>query len=147
MKYGGTMPKKPNFANGAKLDPNDPASVQKIIDKYSGGKAPLKAEDFIEVSQKYGVPLDLMLAQAIQESSIGTTGMATRSHNIFNVRNNGNTGRLTDQGSWKQGLENYAKLIRDEYTTDGKTVDVGTLLSTDFKRPKKGGFYAEDLVS
>ena len=144
MKYGGTMPKKPKFANGAKLDPNDPASVQKIIDKYSGGKAPLKAEDFIEVSQKYGVPLDLMLAQAIQESSIGTKGMATRSHNIFNVRNNGNTGRLTDQGSWKQGLENYAKLIRDEYTTDGKTVDVGTLLSTDFKRPKKGGFYAEE---
>jgi len=144
MKYGGTMPKKPKFDNGGKLDPNDPASVQKIIDKYSGGKAPLKAEDFIEVSKKYGVPLDLMLAQAIQESSIGTKGMATRSHNIFNVRNNGNTGRLTDQGSWKQGLENYAKLIRDEYTTDGKTVDVGTLLSTDFKRPKKGGFYAEE---
>ena len=145
MKYGGTMPKKPAYlAEGGNLDPKDPASVQKIIDKYSGGKAPLKAEDFIEVSQKYGVPLDLMLAQAIQESSIGTKGMATRSHNIFNVRNNGNTGRLTDQGSWKQGLENYAKLIRDEYTTDGKTVDVGTLLSTDFKRPKKGGFYAEE---
>ena len=85
-----------------------------------------------------------MLAQAIQESAIGTKGMATRSHNIFNVKNNGNTGRLTDQGSWKQGLENYAKLIRDEYTADGKTVDVGTLLSTDFKRPKKGGFYAEE---
>lgn len=144
MKYGGTMPKKPKFDDGGKLDPNDPKSVQAIIDKYSGGKAPLKAEDFIEVSKKYGVPLDLMLAQAIQESSIGTKGMATRSHNIFNVKNNGNTGRLTDQGSWKQGLENYAKLIRDEYTTDGKTVDVGTLLSTDFKRPKKGGFYAEE---
>ena len=140
MKYGGRM----QMAEGGGIDPNDPKSVQAIIDKYSGGKAPLKAEDFIEVSQKYGVPLDLMLAQAIQESSIGTKGMATRSHNIFNVRNNGNTGRLTDQGSWKQGLENYAKLIRDEYTTDGKTVDVGTLLSTDFKRPKKGGFYAEE---
>lgn len=144
MKYGGTMPKKPAYlAEGGNLDPKDPASVQKIIDKYSGGKAPLKAEDFIEVSQKYGVPLDLMLAQAIHESSIGTRGMATRSHNIFNIGNNGNTGRLTDQGSWKQGLENYAKLIRDEYTTDRKTVDVGTLLSTDFKRPKKGGLYAE----
>lgn len=140
MKYGGRM----QMAEGGGIDPNDPKSVQAIIDKYSGGKAPLKAEDFIEVSKKYGVPLDLMLAQAIQESSIGTKGMATRSHNIFNVKNNGNTGRLTDQGSWKQGLENYAKLIRDEYTTDGKTVDVGTLLSTDFKRPKKGGFYAEE---
>lgn len=140
MKYGGRI----KMDDGGKLDSNDPASVQKIIDKYSGGKAPLKAEDFIEVSKKYGVPLDLMLAQAIQESAIGTKGMATRSHNIFNVKNNGNTGRLTDQGSWKQGLENYAKLIRDEYTADGKTVDVGTLLSTDFKRPKKGGFYAEE---
>lgn len=140
MKYGGRL----KMEDGGGIDPNDPKSVQAIIDKYSGGKAPLKAEDFIEVSQKYGVPLDLMLAQAIQESSIGTKGMATRSHNIFNVKNNGNTGRLTDQGSWKQGLENYAKLIRDEYTTDGKTVDVGTLLSTDFKRPKKGGFYAEE---
>ena len=140
MKYGGRM----QMAEGGGIDPNDPKSVQAIIDKYSGGKAPLKAEDFIEVSKKYGVPLDLMLAQAIQESAIGTKGMATRSHNIFNIKNNGNTGRLTDQGSWKQGLENYAKLIRDEYTTDGKTVDVGTLLSTDFKRPKKGGFYAEE---
>ena len=140
MKYGGRM----QMAEGSRIDPNDPKSVQAIIDKYSGGKAPLKAEDFIEVSKKYGVPLDLMLAQAIQESAIGTKGMATRSHNIFNIKNNGNTGRLTDQGSWKQGLENYAKLIRDEYTTDGKTVDVGTLLSTDFKRPKKGGFYAEE---
>lgn len=143
MKYGGKMPRK-IYENGGKLDPNDPKSVQAIIDKYSGGKAPLKAEDFIEVSQKYGVPLDLMLAQAIQESAIGTKGMATRSHNIFNVRNNGNTGRLTDQGSWKQGLENYAKLIRDEYTSDGRTVDVNTLLSTDFKRPKRGGYYAEE---
>lgn len=145
MKYGGTMPKKPAYMDdGGKLDPNDPASVQKIIDKYSGGKAPLKAEDFIEVSQKYGVPLDLMLAQAIQESSIGTKGLGAKSHNIFNVKNNGNTGKMTDMGDWKTGLENYAKLIRDEYTTDGKTVDVGTLLSTDFKRPKKGGFYAEE---
>lgn len=140
MKYGGRL----KMEDGGGIDPNDPKSVQAIIDKYSGGKAPLKAEDFIEVSKKYGVPLDLMLAQAIQESSIGTKGLGAKSHNIFNVKNNGNTGKMTDMGDWKTGLENYAKLIRDEYTTDGKTVDVGTLLSTDFKRPKKGGFYAEE---
>lgn len=140
MKYGGRL----KMEDGGGINPNDPKSVQVIIDKYSGGKAPLKAEDFIEVSQKYGVPLDLMLAQAIQESAIGTKGLGAKSHNIFNVKNNGNTGKMTDMGDWKTGLENYAKLIRDEYTTDGKTVDVGTLLSTDFKRPKKGGFYAEE---
>lgn len=140
MEYGGRV----EYEEGGKLDPTDPKSIQAIIDKYSGGKAPLKAEDFIEVSQKYGVPLDLMLAQAIQESSIGTKGMATKSYNIFNVKNNGNTGRMTNQGSWKQGLETYAKLLKEEYTTDGKTVDVSNLLSTNFKRPKKGGYYAEE---
>jgi len=143
MSYGGNIPRK-TYENGGRINPEDPKSVQAIIDKYSNGKSPLKAEDFIEVSKKYGVPLDLMLAQAIQESNFGTKGMAARSHNIFNVKNNGNTGRLTDQGSWKQGLENYAKLIRDEYTTDGKTVDVPGLLSSDFKRPKRGGYYAEE---
>jgi flagellum-specific peptidoglycan hydrolase FlgJ len=140
MANGGYIPK---FAGGGKLDPNDPKSVQAIIDKYSGGKSPLKAEDFIEVSKKYNVPLDLMLAQAIQESNIGTKGMATRTHNIFNVGNNGNTGKTTDHGDYKAGLENYAKLIASDYAKDGK-VDVNLLLSTNFQRPKKGGNYAEE---
>lgn len=139
MKYGGRM----KMGDGGELDPKDPDKIQKIIDKYSNGKSPLKAQDFIEVSQKYGVPLDLMLAQAIQESSIGTKGMATKSHNIFNVKNNGNTGRLTDMGDWRSGLENYAKLLKNEYSTNG-AVDTQTLLSSGFKRPKLGGSYAEE---
>lgn len=129
------------MAGGGKLDPNDPASVQKIIDKYSGGKAPLKAEDFIEVSKKYGVPLDLMLAQAIAESNIGTKGRAVKTNNIFNVGNT-DDGSNEYQKDWKAGLERYAKLIKEEYASDPNNITTQGILNNDFVRPKKGGRYA-----
>lgn len=144
MKYGGTMPKKADYVKGVDgltLGPEDPASVQKIIDKYSGGKAPLKAEDFIEVSQKYGVPLDLMLAQAIVESNIGTKGRAVKTNNIFNVGNT-DDGSNEYQKDWKAGLERYAKLIKDEYATDPNNITTQGILNNDFVRPKRGGRYA-----
>jgi YD repeat-containing protein len=142
MAYGGKMPKKPAYlAEGGNLDPKDPASVQKIIDKYSNGKSPLKAEDFIEVSNKYGVPLDLMLAQAIAESNIGTQGRAVRTKNIFNVGNT-DDGKENNQSSWKAGLENYAQLIKNEYATDPNNITTQDILNNDFTQPKKGGRYA-----
>lgn len=137
MKYGGRM----QMAEGGGIDPNDPKSVQAIIDKYSGGKAPLKAEDFIEVSKKYGVPLDLMLAQAIAESNIGTKGRAVKTNNIFNVGNT-DDGSNEYQKDWKAGLERYAKLIKDEYATDPNNITTQGILNNDFVRPKRGGRYA-----
>lgn len=138
MEYGGRL----QFDGGGKLSASSPEEVQKIIDKYSRGKSPLSAKDFIEVSEKYGVPLDMMLAQAIQESHFGTEGRAARTKNIFNVGNTDN-GTENHQNSWRDGLETYAKLMQREYTKDGK-FDVQGLLSSSFTRPKLGGTYATD---
>lgn len=136
------LPKEEKMEKGGEINPKDPSAVQAIIDKYSGGKSPLKAEDFIEVANKYGVPLDLMLAQAIGESNIGTKGRAVRSKNIFNVGNT-DDGSTEYQNDWKAGLERYAKLLKNEYSVDGK-IDTNYLLSSDFTRPKRGGKYAKD---
>lgn len=148
MAYGGqlpTMPAMPKYALGGAFgpeDPNDVKSVQAYIDKASGGKSPLKAEDFIEVSKKYGVPLDLMLAQATQESNFGTKGRAVRTHNIFNVGNT-DDGTANDMGQWKKGLENYAKLLSTEYSKNGK-ISTQDLLNNGFTRTKDHARYATD---
>jgi flagellum-specific peptidoglycan hydrolase FlgJ len=140
MKFGGKIPK---YAEGGSLDPTNPQQIQKIIDKYSNGKAPLKAEDFIEVANKYNVPLDLMLAQAIQESNIGTKGRAVRTKNIFNIGNT-DDGTANYKGSWKSGLESYAKTISNEYIGKGNTASTQDLLSRGMTRVKDGKRYASD---
>lgn len=141
-KYGGKMPARPKYPLGGSVSGDDPKEVQKIIDKYSGGKSPLKAEDFIEVANKYDVPLELMLAQAIQESNIGTKGRAVRTRNIFNVGNT-DSGAENDMGNFKSGLEAYARLIKSQYSVDGK-IDIQGLINSNFKRPKLGDHYASD---
>lgn len=133
-------------AFGGELNPEDPASVQKVIDKYSHGKSPLRAEDFIEVSKKYGVPLDLMLAQGINESNLGTNGrVALKTKNIFNVGNT-DDGATETQNDWKGGLERYAQVIKNQYAMDPNNVSTQDILNNDFVRPKLGGRYADPII-
>ena len=114
--------------------------IQKIINRYSGGKSPFTAQDYIEVSKSTGVPIDLLLAQGIQESNLGTQGRAVRTKNVGNV---GNTDDGTDSynNSWKDGLYRQANLLKKEYKVSGIS-DVQRLVSNDFIRPVKGGRYA-----
>ena len=114
--------------------------IQKIINRYSGGKSPFTAQDYIEVSKSTGVPIDLLLAQGIQESNLGTQGRAVRTKNVGNV---GNTDDGTDSynNSWKDGLYRQANLLKKEYEVSGIS-DVQRLVSNDFIRPVKGGRYA-----
>ena len=114
--------------------------IQKIINRYSGGKSPFTAQDYIEVSKSTGVPIDLLLARGIQESNLGTQGRAVRTKNVGNV---GNTDDGTDSynNSWKDGLYRQANLLKKEYEVSGIS-DVQRLVSNDFIRPVKGGRYA-----
>lgn len=105
--------------------------VQAIIDKFSGGKSPLKAQDFIKVAIEEKVPLDLMLAQAAAESGFGTKGRAVRTKNVFNIGNYTQGDQLskddplmdrysTYMPTWMDGLKAYARNMRSNYLTRGK---------------------------
>lgn len=117
-------------------------AIQSVIDEYTDGKAPVTADDFISVSQQYGVPVDLMLAQAIQESHIGTRGKRPIStKNIFNV-GNVDSGANEAQKNWRAGMERYASTMKDLYTNPQGVVDTDDLISRDFQG--KIGRYATD---
>ena len=121
---------------------NNEAKVQAIINKFSTN-SPFSAKDFIEVSKNTGVPIELLLAQGIQESNLGTKGMAVRTKNIGNVGNNGNTGKTTYHNNWIDGLYKQANLLKTDYIANSYE-DIDRLLNTNFLRPKKGGRYAEE---
>lgn len=121
---------------------NNEAKVQAIINKFSNN-SPFSAKDFIEVAKNTGVPIELLLAQGIQESNLGTKGMAVRTKNIGNVGNNGNTGKTTHHDNWIDGLYKQANLLKTDYIANSYE-DIDRLLNTNFLRPKKGGRYAEE---
>lgn len=119
-----------------------PDKIQSIINKYGKGKSPFTAKDYIEVSRNTGVPVDLLLAQGIQESNLGTQGRAVRTRNVGNVGNTDN-GAENNQKSWLEGLYGQANLLKKEYKVSSAS-DVQRLISNDFLRPVKGGKYATD---
>lgn len=126
----------PKYNNGGWTEDR----IQKVIDKYGRGKSPMEAWMYVEVSKQTGVPIDLLLAQGIQESSLGTAGMAVRTKNVGNVGNH--FGKMeTNRDSWFEGLRVQAKLLRDEYFATSPT-NIQNLINTNFTRPKKGGQYA-----
>lgn len=129
------------YDNGGLIQ--NPSKVQSIINKYSGGRSPLTAKDYIEVSNRTKVPIELLLAQSILESNIGTKGMAVRTQNVGNVGNNGNTGKTTNHGGWRRGLDNMANLLKNDYHAQSEA-DIQRLINTNFLRPVKGGRYAEE---
>lgn len=101
-------------------------AIQSYIDKYSDGKAPITAQDVFDVSAKYGVPVEFILAQGRLESNFGTKGRGARTSNIYNVGNTtaGDTMRRDsteqkkyskDMGDWINGLESYADLMSRRY--------------------------------
>lgn len=114
--------------------------IQSVINKYGRGKSPFTAKDYLEVSKNTGVPVDLLLAQGIQESNLGTQGRAVRTRNVGNVGNTDN-GAENHQDSWLNGLYREANLLKNEYKVSS-AADVQRLISNDFIRPVKGGRYA-----
>jgi Mannosyl-glycoprotein endo-beta-N-acetylglucosaminidase len=130
----------------------DEKKLQNFIDEKTGGKAPVNAADFTKVAKETGVPIDLMVAQAVQESNFGTLGRATQTNNIFNVgnvdagdnANAKNDGNSKFQSNWVKGMFDYANLIKNEYANNPNDVKTEDILNNDFYRPKLGGRYATD---
>lgn len=104
----------------------DQSTIQGFIDKYSDSKSPVTAQDVMDVSAKYGVPVEFILAQGRLESNFGTKGRGARTKNIYNVGNvtAGDTMAKDsteqkkfsrDMGDWVNGLESYADLMSRKY--------------------------------
>lgn len=104
----------------------DQSTIQGFIDEYSDNKSPVTAQDVMDVSAKYGVPVEFILAQGRLESNFGTKGRGARTKNIYNVGNvtAGDTMAKDsteqkkysrDMGDWINGLESYADLMSRRY--------------------------------
>ena len=128
----------PSFQEGALTEDK----INRIINKYSKGKSPLNAKDYLKVSTEIGVPVDLLLAQGIQESNFGTAGRAVRTKNVGNV-GNVDSGASRNMNSWLDGLMVQAKLLKKEYGVNSSK-DVERLITKGFVRPKDGARYASD---
>ena len=104
----------------------DQSTIQGFIDKHSDGKSPITAQDVMDVSAKYGVPVEFILAQGRLESNFGTKGRGARTNNIYNVGNVTAGDSMAkdsteqkkyskDMGDWINGLESYADLMARKY--------------------------------
>ena len=122
-------------ANEILNDPSKLAKFQGIIDRYSNGKAPITAQRFLSICQEYGMDPTLALAQAIQESNIGTQGRAAMTHNIFNV-GNVNDGTNRPMSDWESGMRTYCQLMKSSY---GNTAE--KVIESKFQRADKAGYY------
>lgn len=108
-------------------------SVNKIFNKYGKWAVPIDAKTFISIMQKYWIPLELWLAQAIIESNIWTSGWRpTTTKNMFNVGNVDNWWNKY-MNSREEWIETYAKLLKDQYSDDFWNINTKLLLSNDFK--------------
>lgn len=104
--------------------------IQSFIDAKSGGNSPITAKDVMDVSAKYNVPVELILAQGAMESNFGTKGRGSRTKNIFNVGNTTSGDKMRKDSkeqqavsrkfnSWIDGLDAYASLMSRRYAPDG----------------------------
>ena len=126
--------------------------IQSYIEKYSDGNSPVTAQDVIDVSAKYGVPIEFILAQGRLESNFGTKGRGARTKNIYNVGNytSGDTMRKDsaeqkavsrEMTDWVGGLEAYARLLQQDYMPEDGNWN--RLLDNEFVN-KDGNRYATD---
>jgi len=110
--------------------PINEEEIQSFIDAKSGSNSPITAKDIIDVSAKYNVPVELILAQGAMESNFGTKGRGARTKNIFNVGNTTSGDKMEKDSpeqkavsrtfdSWIDGLDEYASLISRRYAPNG----------------------------
>ncbi len=120
-------------------DPEKVAAFQALMNSKAakGNQVPITAKRFLELCVEYNFDPSLALAQAIQESHIGTNGerpISTR--NIFNV-GNVDSGANRQMGGWEEGMRAYLELMTTSY---GNSAD--NVLKRDFQRLDGGGRYA-----
>lgn len=96
--------------------------VERILDERGSPLAGQGLGEFVvQMEKKYGVPAAQFLAQATMESGLGKEGYTQgEHHNIGNLRPgsswegptvSGGSGTFRSYGSWKEGIEDYFKLL------------------------------------
>lgn len=89
-------------------------------------ESPIKAEWLVEASNEYGIPIEMLMIQAHNESHFGVDGRGVKTMNIFNVGNtdggdgfDANDPTKADfnnfQPTWQSGINIYADLINRRY--------------------------------
>ena len=108
------------------------------MDHWTHGKCPITAADFIELCDRYGLAVEVALAQGIMESRLGTSGgRPCDTRNMFNV-GNVDSGASHVMPSWIVGMDAYCKLM----THYGLTAY--DLINRNFERLDGQGRYASD---
>lgn len=100
------------------------AQVDRVLQEY-GSPAQGSGQDFYNLSLQYNIDDAYALAFFVQESSAGTDPRwdgikadGTTTHDIGNIACAGYPtcyGRWRDYSSWREGIEDWYRLIRDEY--------------------------------
>jgi hypothetical protein len=92
----------------------------------------LIAPGTVAAQQRYGVPASVTIAQAIEESGWGQSGLAARYHNLFGIKGTGPAGSVTlptqeyENGSWVTANAQFAV-----YHNDAESIaDHARLLAT-----------------
>ncbi len=91
-----------------------PVSNVQSIDSYIKSvapKSPVTGNMIVNAANKYGVDPKMMLAIMIQDSTLGTKGLATKTFNPGNVGNT-DDGSTKNYGSWEKGVEAVAKNLQ-----------------------------------
>jgi hypothetical protein len=101
------------------------AVIQDYISKVAP-KSQVTGQMIWDSAQKTGVPVDLMVALAQEESLFGTKGMARKTRNVGNVMNTGaNTRTFNDWQSGVQSMANYLAQHQQGRPTPAPVTDQG----------------------
>ncbi len=137
-----------------------PQTVQKAMDRWNTD-IPVPYEDFIYVSNKYGIPVELIIAMAAKEGNIGVGERQVKTKNFFNWGNTtaGDTlkGKEQDKynryfSTWRDGLEVWADgMVRLYRPEDGDWSALwskeGAFVNKDGKRYAADNNYEESIRS
>lgn len=100
------------------------------IDQYIAAIAPksyVNGSAIFEASEKYGIDIKFMLAQAQVESHFCTTGIAAKTNSMYNVKayDGRSAAHMLKHGAGfdhpDKSVMPYAKLLAENYLVDGKT--------------------------
>jgi flagellum-specific peptidoglycan hydrolase FlgJ len=96
----------------------------------------------LAAQQKYGVPASVTIAQAIEESGWGQSGLATRDHNLFGIKGTGPAGydMLPTQEFENGQMVNSTGIFRAYYNYAQSIDDHGRLLAT-------SGYYRQAMAN
>jgi len=104
--------------------------INQVLDHYHSPAAH-KGQALYDDGVKYGIDPAYALAFFLHESSFGTTGVATVTHSLGNIR--ATAGYRQYEGyrlypTWEAGFEDWYKLIAEQYVAQWKLVTIDQIV-------------------